>query len=183
MESTKAASAGILRPVPENIPDELKDRPQWVVWRVETRDGMPTKVLYQSERIFKDSKGKPQNQPIRASATDLATWGRFEDAFEAYDGDSYGPSGYDGIGFVFSSGDPYTGIDLDKVRNPETGEIKPEAREIMDMLDGYQELSPSGTGVHIIVRGKIPSGYKNRAGGWIEAYSQERYFTMTGRVI
>ena len=172
-----------LSPVPERIPAELKERPQWVTWRVEIRDGKPTKVPYRPEFIYKDSRGKPKNQPTRASATDLATWGSFEDAFEAYDGDGYGPSGYDGIGFVFSSGDPYTGLDLDKVVDPETGEIKPEAKEIMDSLDGYQEFSPSGTGVHIIVRGKIPPGYKNRAAGWIEVYSQDRFFTMSGRVI
>jgi putative DNA primase/helicase len=170
MVSPQGTERKLLAPIPENIPDELKKRPQWVSWRIEMRKNKktgklePTKVPY-------------QHTGRRASATDLATWSSFEDALSAHE------SGSDGIGFVFSSGDPYTGIDLDKVVNPETGEIKPEAQEIMGALDGYQELSPSGTGVHIIVRGKIPSGHKNRADGWIEVYSQERFFTMTGRVI
>jgi len=30
----------------ENIPAELKALPQWLLWRLETRDGKPTKVPY-----------------------------------------------------------------------------------------------------------------------------------------
>jgi putative DNA primase/helicase len=48
----------------------------------------------------------------------------------------------------------------------------------MDALGGYQEVSPSGTGVHIIVKGKLPEGRSRR--GKIEAYSRERFFTFTG---
>ena len=84
---------------------------------------------------------------------------------------------FDGIGFMFSSGDPYTFIDLDKCRDPETGEIGQEAQEIIDSLGGYAEVSPSGEGVHIFVRGKVPRGRKR---GWIEVYSTERYATITG---
>ncbi len=177
--------ARILGPVLNNIPEELKERPQWVCWRIEERDGKPTKVPYQPILLYTDSRGKPQNQPVRASATDLMTWGKFQDAFEAYDGRGYVSSGYDGIGFVFCSGDPYTGVDLDNVVviDGTSVEIKPEAQEIIDALGGYQEFSPSGTGVHIIVKGKLPKGYQNRADSWIEIYSQERFFTMSGWVI
>jgi len=86
---------------------------------------------------------------------------------------------FDGIGFVFSSGDPYCGIDLDGCSNPETGELAKWAKEIVDDLDGYAEVSPSGRGVHVIMRGKSPS----RRRGQIEIYSSERFFTMTGRVL
>ncbi len=80
---------------------------------------------------------------------------------------------------MFSSGDPFAGVDLDKCRNPETGELEEWATEIIQDLDGYTEASPSGTGVHIFIRGKAP----NKKRGKVEAYSSERYFTMTGRVL
>jgi putative DNA primase/helicase len=109
----------------------------------------------------------------RYSSTDLLTWRPFEEALE-----TLRAGDHDGLGFVFCSEDPYTGIDLDKCRDPETGDIEPWAMAVMDQLGGYQEVSPSGTGVHIIVKGKLPEG-RNRRGN-IEAYSRERFFTISG---
>ena len=143
-----------------NIPEELRRRRQWVVWKLEERDGELTKVPY--------TPGSKR----RASSTDLETWRSFGEALSALESRRF-----DGIGFMFSSGDPYTGIDLDGCRNPETGAIRREAQEIIESLDAYTEVSPSGKGVHIIVRGKLE---RNRKRGWIEAYSCERFFTMTG---
>jgi putative DNA primase/helicase len=85
---------------PDGIPEELKARPQWVTWRLEKRDGDFTNVPY---------------TPLtgrRASSTNLLTWGTFDDALA----DLRAGRRYDGIGFVFSSGDPYCGIDLDGCR-------------------------------------------------------------------
>jgi primase-polymerase (primpol)-like protein len=83
---------------------------------------------------------------------------------------------------VFSSGDPYTGIDLDDCRNLETGAIAPWARRIIDRVqEGYIETSPSGTGVHIIVEGIVRDGGMRK--GPIEMYSRERFFTITGEVL
>jgi primase-polymerase (primpol)-like protein len=88
---------------------------------------------------------------------------------------------YSGLGFVFSVDDPYTGVDLDEVRDRETGELTPEARAIVDTLDSYAEVSPSGVGVHVFVKGALPVPGKRRGG--IEAYSSGRYFTVTGDAI
>jgi hypothetical protein len=88
---------------------------------------------------------------------------------------------YDGLGFVFSADDPYTGVDLDGVRDRETGNLTPEAWAIVNALDGYTEVSPSRTGAHIIVKGTLPVSGKRR--GSIEAYSSGRYFTVTGDAI
>jgi putative DNA primase/helicase len=82
-----------------------------------------------------------------------------------------------GVGFVFTKDDPYAGIDLDHCRNPETGEIAPWAQAIVDYLSSYTEVSPSGTGVKIFVRGALPAGAHKSA---IEAYDSGRYFTVTG---
>lgn len=136
----------------EDVPAEVKNRRQWIVWRYEVRDGERTKIPYNARTA------------TQASSTDLETWVYFGDAVQAFE-----RGGWDGIGFVFSSGDPYAGIDLDDVRNPETGEIEERAQKVIDLFPGaYTEVSPSGTGVHIIVRGKVPKAVKL---DWIEAYS------------
>ena len=144
----------------ENIPDELKIRPQWVKWRLEKRGGNLTKVPY--------TPGTER----KASSTDLMTWGTFEEAIEVLDR-------YDGVGFVFSSADPYTGIDLDDCVEQKTGVIKQWALEIVRYFDSYSELSATGCGVHIIVKGEVP----NRRKAEIEVYSSKRFFTMTGHVL
>jgi putative DNA primase/helicase len=104
------------------------------------------------------------------------TWRTFEEAVEALE-----TRRYDGIGFVLCSADPFVGIDLDNCRNPETGEIKKWAQEIIDSVpEGYVEASPSGRGVHIITRGTLKVGVNTKS---IEVYGQDRYFTMTGAVL
>ncbi len=161
-----SAGASPTAKLENNVPEELRRRRQWVLWRYEERDGKQTKVPYDART------GKKK----RASTADSETWSTFGAAVRALE---LSPSGYDGVGFVFSSGDPYAGVDLDKCRDPETGEIEEWAAEIVASLGGYVEGSPSGTGVHIVVRGEAP----NKKRGDIEAYSSRRYFTVTGDAI
>ena len=122
-------TTGVIAPIIENIPKGLTERRQWVLWRLEMRDDKPTKVPYTPAGYL-------------ASVTDLMSWSTFEAAIAAFEG-----RGYDGIGFVFSSGDPYGGIDLDKCRNPQTGELASWSSPIVDELASYAEVSASGTGV------------------------------------
>jgi putative DNA primase/helicase len=158
---------GLITPSTENIPEQLTDRPQWVCWRLEMRGGKPTKVPYIA------------GTNSRASSTDLLTWSSFEYAFAAYEA---GEPPYDGIGFVFCSADPLAGIDLDGCRNPETGEVASWAQKIVaDASEGYVEASPSGTGVHIIVEGRVRDGGIRR--GPVEMYSRDRFFTITGELL
>jgi putative DNA primase/helicase len=153
-----------LRVEPDGIPTELKRRPQWVNWRYAWQDEKWTKHPYNPRTGRK------------ASSTDLLTWSAFEDVLTAYRGGDY-----DGVGFIFCSGDPYAGVDLDGCRDPETGEIETWAAEIVRRLDSYTELSPSGKGVHIVARGKLPVGGGRR--GPVEMYCQDRFFTMTGHAL
>jgi putative DNA primase/helicase len=166
----------------ENIPKELTVRPQWVCWRYEERDGKTTKVPYTSGTFQ------------RASSTDLMTWSTFSEALGAYErgDDNLGKTPhYDGIGFCFSSADPYTGIDLDECRNPDSGDIAPWAQKIIDRVqEGYVEVSPSGTGVHIVVEGAVRDGKtrkevheKGRRVGQVEMYGRAKFFTITGRTL
>ncbi|GHU71591.1 hypothetical protein FACS1894184_18620 [Clostridia bacterium] len=53
-----------------------------------------------------------------------------------------------------------------------------DAARVIQYYDSYTEVSPSGHGVHIIAKGKIPSGGHKRGG--YEIYDRGRYFTITG---
>ena len=143
------------------IPVELRALPQWVGWRVEHREGKPTKV--------------PINPRTgqRARANDPTTWSPFEEAQGA-------AARYQlaGVGFVFTPQDDFCGIDLDQARDPKTRMIDREAQRIVRELRSYTEVSPSHRGLHVIGRGKLPCGRRRK--GNIEMYDQGRFFTMTG---
>lgn len=166
-----------------NIPQEMRAYDQWIVWRLEEKPGTtkPTKVPY----IARPNAGK-------ASVTDPSTWVSFEDVLKApltcqgivpwdYQNDrpskTVAETGFSGVGFVFTAADPFTGIDLDDTH----GDVEAYERQlkIFHEFASYSELSPSGNGVHIIVKGKLPHGRRRAE---IELYSAERYFTMTGNV-
>ena len=151
-----------MKPDLPKIPQELKALPNWVVWRIENREGKPTKVPYNAAHPKQNAKA---NVPT--------TWGTYDEAVKAYEAGSF-----TGVGYEFSGADPFCGIDLDHCRNPETGEIKESARKIIKKLNSYTEVSPSGTGLHVWVKGLLPPGRRKQGG--FEIYSDGRYFTLTG---
>lgn len=51
----------------------------------------------------------------------------------------------------------------------------------MDLLNSYTEISPSGTGLHILVKSAPLQMERNRK-GFLEIYHKGRYFTMMGNV-
>ena len=140
MKEQTAPNKRLLLVKVEGIPEELRVRPQWVVWKAV--GDKPDKVPYSART------GR------RASSTDLLTWSTFQEALEAYENGKYA-----GVGFVFSSADPYTGIDLDNCVDAD-GEIAGWALEIVRYFDSYTEISPTGTGLHVIVRGHVPNRRK-----------------------
>ncbi|AZF90105.1 replicative primase/helicase [Pseudomonas phage vB_PaeS_SCUT-S4] len=144
-----------------NIPHEMRIYPQWVVWRYEDTDSKkPTKVPYSAKTGH------------LASVTDPNTWAGFDECVNAMSSGWYA-----GIGFVLTENDPYSFIDLDDTKGDQTAldrQIK-----IFNEFNSYAERSPSGSGLHIIVKGAIPSG---RRRSFIEVYSSLRYMTMTGDV-
>ena len=54
------------------------------------------------------------------------------------------------------------------------------ALEIVRRFDSYAEWSPSGTGIHIIGRGRLPGGGRNDQEAGLEIYDRGRFFTVTG---
>jgi hypothetical protein len=136
------------------IPVELRERPQWVTWKAEVRDGKPTKVPYRA-----DGAG-------RASSTDPATWATFTAARVAADW-----LGMDGVGYVFAADDPYTGVDLDAALPAA------DRAAIIAALNSYSETSVSGAGAHVIVRAALATG-RHPAG--LGVFDRGRYFVVTG---
>lgn len=144
----------------ERIPVEMRHYRQWICWKFENREGgKPTKVPYRPIGVGKASVNKSEH------------WAGFDEAVAAFKA-----GGFDGIGFVFTDNDPFTGIDLDDAGN-DAEAVEVQCR-IYDAFNSYAERSPSGYGLHIIVKGKVAS--KRR--GKVEVYSSGRYFTMTGDV-
>jgi putative DNA primase/helicase len=149
-----------------NIPDELKELRQWVVWKLEYR-----------------GEDRPRKVPVdpktgqNASTTDKTQWGSLVQALDYF----YKHSQMMGLGFVFTSTDPYCGIDIDDCRDSNTGSIGVWAQELIDKLDSYTEVSPSGTGVKMILNAELPGIVRRR--NKIEMYNDKRYFTITGDIV
>jgi hypothetical protein len=153
------------------VPDELKARPQWLVWRFVWIKGKWTKVPHRSS--LPDAE---------ASTTDPSSWSTFDEAVEAYSDPS---NKVEGIGFVFSEDDPYAGVDLDDCLKD--GEVLEWAKPFLDdLLPSYSEVSPSGNGVKIFVKamlagtGTRKKGFGDDKDGAVEVYDRGRYFTVTG---
>lgn len=158
-----------------NIPSELAKYPNWVVWREELRgDGKTTKVPYQATDSL-----------LRASSTNPETWNRLSAATRK----AFLMSGLDfksGPGFVLQPELGLICIDLDDPSKlgPNADNAQKVHEEILNVFAGtYCEISPSGTGYHIWLRGTLPEdrlsvSLKDKVG--IEIYSGARYMTMTG---
>ena len=151
------------------IPEEMKKHNCWVCWSKDERSGKTTKV--------------PKNPKTggMANATLSATWVTFSEAKDYY---RCHTDDIDGVGYVFTEGNGVVGIDIDHC--VEDGEIiSDEIHDLVDRCGSYVELSPSGTGIHMYVKGKWKEtgGRKNNKIGAdmaIEVYPSKRYFTVTG---
>ena len=117
----------------------------------------------------------PSGSIFEASSTDPATWRYHETALETYTRNAH----ISGVGRVITREDPYVGVDLDKCLDPATGEVEAWAMQIIEELDSYSEISPSGTGVKIWI--KVPEFTRSYKKARLEIYSRSRYFTLTGQ--
>ncbi|MEQ1730986.1 MAG: hypothetical protein ABL982_21670, partial [Vicinamibacterales bacterium] len=149
---------------PAGVPVEFKQTPRWVAWTL---------------RPNKDPGNKPRKVPINprtgreAKVNTPSTWGTFTQAVAQAQVRELA-----GVGFVLTDGGGFVGIDLDHCREPETGAIQSWAMDVIKIMDTYTEVSQSGTGVHMFVRGKLPKG--RRRHGDVEMYERDRYFAITG---
>lgn len=152
-----------------NIPLELRKVPRWVMWSfVEVGDG-------DNKRW---AKMPLQTSGKSASSTNPATWTDFLAVEQAYSTNKF-----DGIGFVFSHDDDLVGVDLDDCYDDITGSfINAAMQQLSSQINGYMEISPSGTGVKIFTRSNPFASHADHAIGF-EAYANSRFFTVTGHHI
>ncbi len=150
------------------IPEELKSLNQWLCWN--EVEGRKVPVIAATGHS--------------ASSTDPATWCDYDMADAC-------KSSYTGLGFVFRPGGGIVGMDLDCCLN-EAGELAAWAAPVLAMFPTYAEVSPSGRGIKLWIRGDISSATKCKwypcgkpvvgvkHGPAVEMYAAKRFFTVTG---
>lgn len=145
------------------IPQELRLHDAWAAWRYD----------YEAQRWSKPPF-TPDGRRIE-HASDPATWSSFDDAYRAYQ-DRRGPDmgrPFDGVSFALDPRWGIVGVDLDHI-----SEHRAAADAIVRTLNSYTELSPSGDGYRIFLRGQLPDGRRRR--DWVEMYNARRFLTVTG---
>lgn len=159
---------------PEPVPNELRDRDQWICWRYgwdDDRDEWTKKPI-------DPSTGRVD------SATDPDTWTSFAEAVAYHDRDD---TDTDGLGFALHDDDLFVALDLDDCQDPDSDDVEAWAADVTDDVPTYAEVSPTGTGRHLWGFGIMPDA-GNRADvdgadGHLEMYDTGRYVTVTGQQI
>ena len=149
----------------KQIPAVLRDRPQWVGFKIRPQKrGKLKKTPY-----IADAPG------TKAKSDTPETWRPFSVAVDALK-----MGHFDCIAYCLN-GKGLVGIDLDDC--VVDGEVNAFASDVIRQAGSYAEYSASGTGVHILVRGELPgTGKKFKAGdNDVELYSRKRFWICTGR--
>ena len=154
----------------DKIPQEMKDGAAWCLWKYECRAGKPTKPPY-----------SPHTRQY-ARPNDINTFSDFKTAVAAFE---YG--GYEGLGIGMFNG--FCAIDIDHCI--EDGKLSPMAAEVVQLMDSYTEISPSGAGIRIIFRAHgfvydKKQYYTNNQAKGLEVYIEgctKKYVTITGNTL
>lgn len=129
---------------------------------------IPKELTDRNQWALSNNKAPFQTNGERASSTDVSTWTSYEDAINKSNH----------VGYFISAHDPYTVIDLDDcIIN---GVITKEAKSIVESLNSYTEISQSGTGLHIFIKGNKPGERSKNSKKGFEMYDKERFMVMTG---
>ncbi|UGV40256.1 DUF3987 domain-containing protein [Methanococcoides orientis] len=167
--------APVIKVNEDGIPEELKMLPQWILWKLtkeKDKDGNWKDVKRPYRATSKKSDPNKCGDEL-ASSTDPNTWSTYDEAIH-----DYKTGNYAGIAFVIENG--FIGMDWDDIKNTETGEYYSDALAEIHSMGSYAEISQSGTGVHVIGKGKVPSekGVNMPSG---EMYDHGRFFVVTGQ--
>ena len=201
--------------IPDNIPDLLAERRQWDNWTYAKDNGAKRAVCLPRTGTFRHYNYKNGGHDYltldeaRRYIGDPESWDRYDDVEYELDFDSLEGSQFsDGdqhksktgeYGLFYHLPDPdkegipdkqITFIDLDDVRDPDTGERHPKAEDIIERADSYAQVSTSGTGDHVFVIGPLPDGvetidhqlpdHPDFPDAEIEVYDKDRPISMTG---
>ena len=145
-------------------------------WRWETR----------TNSDGKQHRTKPPRQPSGAYAQNNKpdSWATLAEVQAAT-----ATMGFEGVGLQLQGLHGFAALDLDKVRNAETGEVLPWAAEVI-AWGSYAEMTPSGAGFRVL--GTVAADRLSRhnkfthpLGGEVEFYislqqGSGRYITVTG---
>jgi RecA/RadA recombinase len=150
-------------------PDELKALPGWLMWRLEEDEaGKARKIPFYTSG--------ERRAGVNGSATDRAKLTTFEAARTAA-----ARRGFDGVGLALMPEFNITVLDFDHCVR--AGQVDDE---VLGMVaDTYAELSPSGTGVHAVYRGRIANAKSpSTSSRWgFETFSDKGFVTWTGNVL
>lgn len=147
--------------IPENIPQELKEKNTWCCW----------KWVYKSKKWT-----KPPCSPSGITGDHTKMEYTFDQVYNAYKKDK----SIAGIGFSLRKTDQFCGIDIDNCID-DYGFVDKEAKKILKTLKSYCEISPSGKGIRIFGKGKIKTLGSSPKKHKLEMYTEGRYLTVTGQ--
>lgn len=184
----KYANSKRLEAIEKNVPAEMKEIPNWVVFRYVTQPVTDRKT----GEVVKDENGKIKFEKVKkmydvnkgvdgnfymkfADPTGKATWTTFEKALAfAKENNCAGLS-------IAMDNSGMTCIDVDKLSEKESAKLMAD-RLLKEAGNTYAEKSVSGNGIHIFVKGNIGEGYMKRKGD-IECYHSGRFMSVTGNLI
>jgi len=180
--TTKPELPPLLPVTVDGIPATMLDTARWAPWRA---------VWNEKKRKYEKIPHRAEQPAYGLSTKSTKGWASFHRALAVY---LQNPGKFAGVGYlvtgekvpgsaadVFAPGD-LAGVDLDHCRDAATGEIAPWAAEVIAKLDSYTEVSPSGTGLRVMVRAGIDADTIDHQRG-IEIYggTQARFVTITGQ--
>lgn len=110
----------------QNIPEVMQNNALWCVWKMHPEKG---------KIPFSPVSGAPSQTNISSTFAD------FDAAIAAYR-----TGNYNGLGIGIFNG--FAAIDIDHCISD--GQLSDMAKDIIDTMDSYTEISPSGTGIRII---------------------------------
>ncbi|MCG7915933.1 MAG: DUF5906 domain-containing protein [Candidatus Thiodiazotropha weberae] len=105
------------------------------------------------------------------------------------------PSHHAWLVYLHQASEPFSTIDIDNGRNPQTGEPVPWCSQFLNHMApiGYLEVSASGTGYHLLCVGKLPlekgkiiyqvTGYTGAKSPKFEIISVNNPVTFTGKAL
>lgn len=150
------------------LPQEIKNHPNWALCKLEW-----------NKRKNKFSKIPFQATGVKASSKNCLTWCSYQDAITRYQRSS----SYASIGVILDK-NGLVCVDFDNCID-EFGLISPPVLEIVQTLDSYTEISISGKGLHVFVRGELPGkglAHKSKEID-IEIYDSGRFMVVSGVTI
>lgn len=150
-----------------SVPDSLAEMQIWIGYRIVGDD-----------RKVPVDPTRPRN-PDSIDATDTSNGVDFETALDAVHTSRQSPGRQiDGVGVQLDGDSELCLIDLDDC--VQDGRVEQWAMDMVCDIESYTELSPSQTGLHVLVRDEhgVDEDYRNK--DKIEVYDGARYATFSG---